>query len=230
VITLESPMHRLGDLTALVNDVECGTLDPLEVRVIDVVQHWVSTLEAEEWGDLDVAGFFFMLASRLLVLKLRLLLPAPLDDEPFTIAPHDLQILGRLGEQLAVLEERQQYLALCALEHDGPARHKVLGDADSLAALLRAAGDIIHALQKAGSHAVMGEFMSAEEARARVSALVARGPQTLHELLSAACGILEVLSYFLALLEIIRLGWCAIRVEDDVVWIMPMAEVGSCGP
>jgi len=205
----------------MVNEVECGALDPLEVSLIEVVQHWVTALEAEEWADLDVAGFFFMLASRLIVLKLRLLLPTPLDDEPLAVLPHEPRLIGQLGERLAALEEQQQYLALCTLEHDGPARRKVLDDANSLAALLRAAGDIIHALQKAGHHAVLGEFMSAEEARARVTALVARGPQTLHALLGAACSILEALSYFLALLEIIRLGWCAIRVEDDVVWIAP---------
>ncbi|MCU0610690.1 MAG: hypothetical protein MUE60_02745 [Candidatus Eisenbacteria bacterium] len=227
MITLEPPGNRLGDLTSLVNEVERGTLEPHEIRLVEVVHGWVSTLESEEWTDLDVAGFFFTLSSRLLVLKLRLLLPTLLDEEPLITIARDPSLLGGLGEQLALLEERQRDLAFCTLEPDGPIRRRVLGDVDSLTALLKAAGEIIRTLQKTGFHSVTGEFMAAEEARARVSALLARGPQSLEQILGAAVGLYEALSYFLALLEVIRLGWCTIRVDGDMVWLEPLAALGG---
>ncbi|MBN1425128.1 hypothetical protein JXA88_11280 [Candidatus Fermentibacteria bacterium] len=216
--------YRLGDLTALVGEAERGSRQPHEILLIDVVHGWICTLDSEGWGDLDVAGFFFALASRLVVLKLRLLLPSLDDEGPLMTVPVDPGIIGGLGDRLAMLEARQQDFALCTLEHD-PSTRRVLAEADSLSALLKAAGEIIRSLTATGLQPVVGEFMSPEEARARVSALLARGSCSLADLLGSAHGLLELLSYFLALLEIVRLGWYRIRVESHTVWIDPGAAV-----
>lgn len=211
----------LDDLGVLVNDVERGLRDPTEVRLIDVVHEWVGAFSANAWCDLDAAGLFFSLASRLLILKLRVLLPCPVEDEPLLLPAVDPALIGRLGERLALLEERQHSHALCTLEPESAPRHRLIADADSLAALLQAAGEILQSLSSAPPHEVVGEFLAAEEARARVSALLSRGSQRIHALLAAAESLLEAISYFLALLEIIRLGWCTIRVEGSEVWLEP---------
>lgn len=228
MIGTEPWTHRLGDLSTLVGEVERGSHQPDQIPLIDLVHGWISTLDSEGWNDLDLAGFFFALASRLVVLKLRLMLPCPVDEEPWAAAPADPAVIGSLGQRLAMLEAQQQAFALCTLEHD-PSTRRVLAEADSLAALLRAAGEIIRSLSAESLQPVMGEFMSPDEARAQVSTLLSRGPRSLSDLLGSAHGLLELLSYFLALLEIIRLGWCRIRIEPDAVWLDPAADAAGPG-
>ncbi len=214
----------LEDLGDVVNLVERGARDPLGVALVDIVRRWVSLLEAEEWTDLDAAGLFFTLASRLVLLKLRALLPAPSEDEPPVTQPHDASMITRLGQELARLEERQLDLAVCVLEHEAREHLTVVDETDSLAALLRAAALLLRSLHQEMPQEVVADPLDPIEARERVRALLARGPVTLRTVFGAAENLMNALSYFLALLEIIRLGWCRIRFEGEVVWIDPVPE------
>jgi len=213
---------HLNDLDSLIQEIERGKLEPSEISLAGVIQTWIGYLDSSEWSNLDLAGVFFALAARLVLLKIRMMLPDPPieDEQPFVeFDPAQLQLISDTGHKLGAFENAESRFGLCGVEGDSSATEVMWSDFDSLPALLRTAGRLFLAMEPRASHTILRASITPEEAIARVMTTLSSGRRGLEEVLYETNNTMEMLSYFLALLEIIRLGWCVVGGDDNEVWL-----------
>ncbi len=205
-------------LGSLVKDAERGKLEPHEISLRHVILSWISSLEREDWENLDLASVFFSLASRLVQLKLRMLLPVLEDEEEEESIGLDLlelQATYLLGERLGELEAQEERFGLCRIAGPDEADAQEWYECVPLTALLAAAGELLVALEEMETLSFAGVVITHEEARSRVMVyLSGAGQRSLLKLLKNAETRLELVSYFLAVLELVRLGWCTMRARQ----------------
>ncbi len=213
---------HLSELDSLIQEVERGKLEPSDISLAGVMQTWIGYLGSSEWSNLDLAGVFFALAARLVVLKIRMLLPSPHieDEEPYVeFDPAQLQLIAEMGHKLGEFEDAESRFGLCGIEDDSSAMEETWSDLDFLPALLRTAGRLFLAMEPRAGRTILRESITPEEAIARVMTILSGGRRGLEEVLYRANSTMEMLSHFLALLEIIRLGWCIVGGDDSEVWL-----------
>ena len=211
--TTEAVLERLDALDDVVNDAERGRLEPGEIRLVEIVHDWILSLDKEGWSNLDLAGAFFLIAARLILLKVRLLLPSPPVEEEPSVRPdiEEMRLIFSIGEQLGALEERESQFELCGIETALSKADMRWKDEELLPSLLLAAGALFLRAELQQPHILTGESISPDEAITRVRRLLSRKEMVVEDLLGHASTLLEMLSYFLALLEMVRSGACTIR-------------------
>lgn len=214
-------VDRLDTLDAVVHDAESGRLDPAEIRLVELVHDWIVALDNDGWNNLDMAGTFFLIAARLILLKVRLLLPSPPVEEEISVLPdvEEMRLVFGMGERLGALEEWEDRFELCGIETALAKADTTWKDTELLPSLLLAAGSLFLRAELERPHLITGESISPDEAIARVLKFLSCQQMVVEDLLERATTLLEMLSYFLAVLEMIRRGSCAIREKHGSVWL-----------
>jgi segregation and condensation protein A len=207
----------IDELGILVHDVERGKIEPTEFQLKDLILTWISAFEEDGWSDLDVVSVFVQLATRLLQLKLRMMLPIEEDDEDvedmLQLDPAEIEMIQIMSRRLAEMEENESRFTFCAISREDETNETVWEGSHSLAALIAAAGELLLAMESREPLLLPGAPMSPKEARSHVIAYIAGHQRSLMKVLNSAESRLELVSYFLAVLELVRSGLCQMSIR-----------------
>jgi segregation and condensation protein A len=214
--TLPLPPVRLeafeGPLDVLLHLIRSQKMDIFDIPIAQLTGQYLDILEAQAEMDLDVAGDYLVMASTLMQLKSRMLLPRPeLDEEGNEIDPRQelvAQLIAYeqyrlLAEQLDEFPRTGRDVFLRPIFPEGDEVERPLPEAD-LDALLNA---FRHVLKRVGGevrHHIFTDTMSVREQMAFVMERLRRGGVQLDEMLRDMPGREALVTTVLAILELWR--------------------------
>ncbi|ATX81697.1 condensin subunit ScpA [Mariprofundus ferrinatatus] len=201
-----------GPLDVLLHLIRSQELDVFDIPLALITQQYLDILEAQEQLDLEIAGDYLVMASTLMQLKSRMLLPRPeIDDEGNAIDPR-AELAAQLiaYEQYRMLAEelderprlgRDVFVRSIFPESDAVERPLPEGDLDALLLAFRAV------LKRVGGevrHQIFSETMSVRERMGTVLERLSKGGMQLDELLAGEPGREALVTTVLAILELWR--------------------------
>jgi segregation and condensation protein A len=201
-----------GPLDILLHLIRKQKLDIFDIPVAMITEQYLSIIETHQALDIDVAGEYLVMASTLMQLKSRMLLPrVEIDEEGNEIDPRDALV--------AQLMAYEQYRMLAEEINEMPRMHRdvfkraVFPEADDverplpkadLEALLAAFGHILKRMEQETRHRVVLETMSVREQMQFVTEHLQGGSMQLHDLLGENCSREAIVTTLLAILELWR--------------------------
>ncbi|NWF37252.1 segregation/condensation protein A [Mariprofundus sp. KV] len=201
-----------GPLDVLLHLIRSQELDVFDIPLAMITRQYLDILEAQEDPDLEVAGDYLVMASTLMQLKSRMLLPRPeIDEEGNAIDPR-AELAAQLiaYEQYRMLAEelnerprlgRDVFVRSIFPEADEVERPLPDGDLDALLLAFRAV------LKRVGGevrHQIFSETMSVRERMTTVLERLRSGGMQLDELLAGEPGREALVTTVLAILELWR--------------------------
>ncbi len=201
-------------------------MDVTEVALAAVTDEYLRTIRAMEQANPEQIADFLVVAAKLLLIKSRMLLPTPPTEESEEDEGEDLarslevyrqykQVAGKLAEREAA--GLRAYLRLA-----GPPdmERRLSANGTSLAALFAALQKVLQAREPEPENVDTVVRPLRITVRQRIDDLteqLRRGqPLRFDELVSAGASRQEVIATFLAMLELLKLGW--VRVEQAGLW------------
>jgi len=215
-----------GPLDVLLHLIRSQELDVFDIPLAMITQQYLDILEAQEQLDLEVAGDYLVMASTLMQLKSRMLLPRPeTDDEGNAVDPR-AELAAQLiaYEQYRMLAEelnerprlgRDVFIRSIFPESDEVERPLPEGDLDALLMAFRAV------LKRVGGevrHQIFTETMSVRDRMRTVLDRLSGGGMQLDELLAAEPGREALVTTVLAILELWR---------QQVITVIQSESLGS---
>jgi len=201
-----------GPLDVLLHLIRSQELDVFDIPLAMITRQYLDILEAQKDPDLEVAGDYLVMASTLMQLKSRMLLPRPeIDEEGNAIDPR-AELAAQLiaYEQYRMLAEelnerprlgRDVFVRSIFPEADEVERPLPDGDLDALLLAFRAV------LKRVGGevrHQIFSETMSVRERMTTVLERLHAGGMQLDELLAGEPGREALVTTVLAILELWR--------------------------
>jgi len=220
-VKLEMFEGPLDLLLCLIKEEELNIYD---IPITRITGQYLEYLDFMQTLDLDVAGDFLVMASTLMLIKSRMLLPE--DPEGVETQEEDLraELVARLLEYKSFKEASGQ---LKAFEIKRSSIFSRLGvepeslDSDSsfveisLPELLSAFAKVLRSLPKNIFHEItQDEFSVAEKVQELLECLVQAPKVYFSALFRSARSKQEVIAIFLALLELVRLREVVVRQEN----------------
>ncbi|MFM8578508.1 MAG: segregation and condensation protein A [Planctomycetaceae bacterium] len=226
-----------GPMDLLVHLVRRHEVDVREVPIARVAEAFVAHLEVLEQLALDEVGEFVELASVLLEIKARSLLPSEEGDEPLPDEPRE-DLVQRLLEYrqyhdaAMLLEERarqwEQRFARQASPVEPPATRSEVAIADvHVWDLVGALGRVMKRREKASPRTISHDDTPIETHADRIRRLVLeRGGMPFSELFEPGMSRVRMVGIFLAVLELVRRGTIAARQEQlfGEIWLAPLVR------
>lgn len=201
-----------GPLDVLLHLIRSQKLDVFDIPLAMITRQYLDILEAQEEPDLEVAGDYLVMASTLMQLKSRMLLPRPeIDEEGNAIDPR-AELAAQLiaYEQYRMLAEelnerprlgRDVFVRSIFPEADEVERPLPDGDLDALLLAFRA---VLKRVGGAVRHQIFSETMSVRERMTTVLERLRAGGMQLDELLAGEPGREALVTTVLAILELWR--------------------------
>jgi len=201
-----------GPLDLLLHLIRKQELDLFDIPIALITQQYMHILEQQENHDLEMSGDYLVLASSLMQLKSRLLLPRPeIDDEGNSVDPRS-ELAAQLiaYEQYRLLAEalnaqpmmnRDVFARSIFPESDDVERPLPLADLDALLVAFRS---VLKRVNGEVRHHIFTEPMNMREQMAFVLDRLQHGSMQLDELLSDAPGREALVTTVLAILELWR--------------------------
>jgi segregation and condensation protein A len=210
-----------GPLDLLLYLIKKEEVDIYEVNLTKLATQFIEYIDLMRAFDLEVAGEFLMMASTLMYIKSRELLPvdqqAVVEEEDEGTDPR-FELIRQLVEykkfkdaaaKLQVLEERQENIyprvpGKIEFENDAPAAKPEVGIFD----LLNAVNSVLKRFQEktSGNREIYEDkWTVSEKIEFVLKTITERGSVKFSELFETAANRAEVVCTFLALLELIRL-------------------------
>lgn len=201
-----------GPLDVLLHLIRSQELDVFDIPLAMITRQYLDILEAQDDPDLEVAGDYLVMASTLMQLKSRMLLPRPeIDDEGNAIDPR-AELAAQLiaYEQYRMLAEelnerprlgRDVFVRSIFPEADEVDRPLPDGDLDALLLAFRA---VLKRVGGAVRHQIFSETMSVRERMTTVLERLRAGGMQLDELLAGEPGREALVTTVLAILELWR--------------------------
>lgn len=201
-----------GPLDVLLHLIRSQELDIFDIPMAIITEQYLGILEVQKQLDLEVAGDYLVMASTLMQLKSRMLLPRPeVDDEGNEIDPR-AELAARLiaYEQYRMLAEelgerplmgRDVFVRSIFPEADDVERPLPEGDLD---ALLLAFRSVLKRVGGEVRHQIFTETMSVREQMTVVLQGLRQGGMQLDELLRDSPGREALVTTVLAILELWR--------------------------
>ena len=227
-----------GPMDLLLYLVKKHEVDITQVPIAKIAEEFVAYLDVLEGLAIDQVGEFVELASVLLEIKARALVPRPEEQTGETVEPAREDLVQRLLEykqfrDAAVLLEdraRQWELRFPRLATDEPARRAgpaevTIGDAqvwDLVGAMAR----VLRKREQRKPRQIVHDDTPIEVFIERVDAVVhERGRVAFSELLDADMPRSRLMGIFLAVLELVRRGRLSTRQDRlfDEIWLEPRA-------
>jgi len=201
-----------GPLDVLLHLIRSQKLEIFDIPIAMITSQYMGILDAQEEPDLDIAGDYLVMASTLMQLKSRLLLPRPeLDDEGNEIDPR-----AELAAQLIAYE---QYRLLAEDLNDRPRVNRdvftrsMFPEADEverplpeadLDALLLAFRNVLKRVGGEVRHHIFSDTMSVREQMTTVLEQLRHGGIQLDEFMRTHPGREALVTTILAILELWR--------------------------
>ena len=213
-----------GPLDLLLHLVKKNEVDPSDIPVAIITDQYLAYMELLQQLDLDIAGEYLVMAATLVHLKSRMLLPIdenPEEDEgedPRAELARQLLEYQRFKEAAEMLAHRDQ------LDRDVFARLPVRDETETESDLVYdvSLGDLLDALQEVLKraapevvHEVILEHISLRERLVVIlDTLRERSEMLFTEAFPIGCTRLQILTTFLALLELVRTRMVSIQQEE----------------
>lgn len=219
--------HFEGPLDLLLKLIERRELDVTRLSLAAVTDEFLATIRGMEVADPDQIADFLVIAARLLLIKSRSLLPVPPEEEsPEQDSGEELarmlETYRRFKEVAAALGEREAE-GLRAYTRDAPLpdlKPRLDPDGMSVGALFGALQELLLEVppEPESVDAVVQPIrVTVRQRITDLTGQLRRGKRlSFRSLLTPAAGRQEVIASFLALLELLKLGWC--RVEQGALW------------
>jgi len=201
-----------GPLDVLLHLIRSQKLDIFDIPIALITAQYMEIIEGQATLDLEVAGDYLVMASTLMQLKSRLLLPRPqLDDEGNEIDPRQELVAQLIAyEQYRVLAEEMDTLPRAGRDvfvrsifPEADEVERPLPEAD-LDALLVAFRSVLKRVGGEVRHQIFTETMSVREQMAFVLERLKAGGMQLDELLQGYPGREALVTTVLAILELWR--------------------------
>ena len=213
-----------GPLDLLLHLVKKNEVDPSDIPVAIITDQYLAYMELLQQLDLDIAGEYLVMAATLVHLKSRMLLPSdenPEEDEgedPRAELARQLLEYQRFKEAAEMLASRDQ------LDRDVFTRLPVRDETETESDLIYDAslGDLLDALQEVLKraapevvHEVILEHISLRERLVLVlDTLRERKEMLFTEAFPSGSTRLQILTTFLALLELVRTRMVSVQQEE----------------
>lgn len=201
-----------GPLDVLLHLIRSQEMDVFDIPIASLTKQYLEVIEAQQELDLDVAGDYLVMASTLMQLKSRMLLPRPeLDEEGEEIDPRAELVAQLLAyEQYRLLsDELNEYprvgreVALRCVFPESEQIERPLPEPD-LDALLIAFRRVLRRVGGKVSHQIFMDTMSMREQMSRIVERLDRGGVQLEEFLREQPGREPLVTTLLAILELWR--------------------------
>ncbi len=201
-----------GPLDILLHLIRKQKMDIFDIPMAIITSQYLSIIDANEDLDVDVAGEYLVMASTLMQLKSRMLLPRQeVDEEGNEIDPRDALIAQliayehyrMLAEELDEFPRMQRDVFKRSVFPESEHVERPLPEAD-LEGLLAAFGQVLKRMKKEVLHRVVLETMTVREQIQFVTEALQQGSMQFHELLHGQQSREALVTTFLAILELWR--------------------------
>jgi segregation and condensation protein A len=201
-----------GPLDILLHLIRSQKMDIFDIPIATITAQYLAVIKANQVQDLDTAGDYLVMASTLMQLKSRMLLPRPeVDDEGNPIDPREelvAQLIAYeqyrvLAEELDARPRRGRDVFQRAIFPEAQMVERPLPEPD-LDALLLAFRNVLKRVGGEVRHQVFMETMSVREQMQVVMEGIRRGSVQLDELLAGQPGREALVTTVLAILELWR--------------------------
>ncbi len=232
--------HFQGPLDLLLHLIKREKVDISEIPIAKITRQYLETIETMQLLNLEVAGDFLVMAATLMRIKSRTLLPpSPIEDEEGEGDPRE-ELVRRLLEYRKYKEVAQHLRS----QEETRSRQHAKGytprvTSDELAPLkpisLFHLVDVLQAVLKRerqpdSVHAVELPPVTVEECMEEIRERLAGawGQIRFEEILGASRTRIEVITIFVSLLELIRLGEVVARQYEDLgdIWLFDPERLG----
>ncbi len=223
-----------GPLDLLVYLINRAKVDIHDIFISEITEQYLASLHDIDDLDMDVASEFIEMAATLLEIKSRALLPRPPEPEQEGEETPEQALIRRLeeykrfkeiAEQMKTIERSaMQVFSKLPEEYPLPPPTVELTGL-SLDGLVRALERILARQVKSGEsertfHAITRERYTVEQCVLDLTARLQTGPVLFADMLSEHVTRDEIVSYFMATLELIRLGRLHAEQEDTFEGIL----------
>lgn len=220
-----------GPLDLLLTLISRAKIDIKDIFLSEITEQYLHSMAGVDELDMDSASEFLQMAATLLEIKSRTLLPVPprapegeeeTPEETLIRRLTEYKAFKELGERMQRLEkEARERLTKLPEEYPlPPPAYELTGL--TLEALTRAFERVLRRLeahedaQAAIRHEIRRDEFTMHGCMARIQKRLKRGNIRFSELFDGAPGKVELVSVFLALLELLRLG--LVRVKQTATY------------
>jgi segregation and condensation protein A len=220
-----------GPLDLLLTLISRAKIDIRDIFLSQITEQYLESMAGTDELDMDSASEFLQMAAMLLEIKSRTLLPVPprveeedeeTPEEALIRRLTEYKAFRELGKAMQKLEcEARECLTKLPEEYPlPPATYELTGL--TLDALTQAFARVMSRLdarddaRRAITHEIRRDEYTMHSCMRRIKKHVARGNVRFSQLFEDAPGRVEMVSVFLALLEMLRLG--AIRVRQSSIY------------
>ncbi len=232
-----------GPLDLLLHLVRENRFDILDIPISRITEQYLATLDVMKALNLDIAGEFLVMASTLLYIKSRSLLPRhdeelePEEDPEIMRAELSRRLVeyGKIKEAAARLAERpllgRDVFARDFLGEEIPEGEVPITEL-SLADLITAFRDVLAALPERDAHEIFVERLTIADAIAfLLDRLKEDGAIRFDRLVAEFTTRNEIISFFLGILELIRLKTVKAyqATPMGIITIVPAVREGDHG-
>jgi len=202
-----------GPLDILLHLIRKQKMDIFDIPLATLTAQYLHIIESQALLDIDVSGEYLVMASTLMQLKSRMLLPRPeLDDEGNAIDPREelvAQLLAYeqyrlIAESLDALPRIQRDVFKRCIFPEADDVERPLPEAD-LDDLLTAFSQVLKRMQQPARHRVMLESMSVREQMQYILEHLQSGSRSLTDILAPTHHREAWVTTLLAILELWRL-------------------------
>lgn len=201
-----------GPLDILLHLIRKQKMDVFDIPMATITSQYLNIIDSNKNLDVDVAGEYLVMASTLMQLKSRMLLPRQeVDEEGNEIDPRDAlvaQLIAyehyrMLAEELDEFPRMQRDVFKRSIFPESDNVERPLPEAD-LDALLSAFGQVLKRMKSEVLHRVILETMTVRQQIQFVTESLQQGSMSFHELLHGHQNREALVTTFLAILELWR--------------------------
>lgn len=212
-----------GPLDLLLHLIQEQKIEIADIPIAHITSYYLNALSLMQELDLSVAGDYLVMASTLILIKSRMLLPVStevsqdVDSDPRNELAKQLQEYRLFREAGSYLQNQQemQSLVFAHPSPDGDSIHKEWILDATLLDLLRALRGVMAKHSKADEHIIIPGFISIRE---KMSDLLKHmndeGPILFNHYFQFCKSRLEAIVSFLAILELVRMHLIHIRQKQ----------------
>ena len=220
-----------GPLDLLLTLISNAKIDIQDIFVSQITEQYLETMRLVDELDMDSASEFLQMAATLLEIKSRAMLPKPpKPEDPDELSPEEALIrqleeyrqFKEVSARMHQLEEEARAL-LTKLPEEYPMPPPVIEISGlTLEKLIRAYRKVLERAERAeladrmASREIRRDSYTVAGCMARISRIVRRGSCRFSELFDRDCSRQEVVTMFLALLELIKLN--RLSVSQDAAY------------
>jgi len=224
-----------GPLDLLLYLIRRQNLDVIKIDVSEITRQYMGYIALLEAMRFDLAAEYLVMAAMLAEIKSRALLPKPVSTEDNEAEDPRAELIRRLLEYERVKISAESLDAMPRVGRDfqiAVAKHP---DSDArtappqvdLSELVVAFSELLARVRLSSAHQIEWEALSTRQRMSEVLIkLKERSELTLSELFSVEEGRAGVVVSFLAILELVREGLCALvqAVPGSQIYIRPVSE------